>query len=356
MTKSITGTKPSASVNFRRIVGVAGAGALLLCPSSSNAFAGASSCSRPLDPTLSRATANGATQRQYSATKLSAVAADVGLPLPNAVSVTPGESPVEEQPPSNPIDASCTILVVGSSRGIGIEFVKQCLEKGATVVATYRSKDVPASLSELANSEENETADNFHTVRMDLEDEDSISEAARELKGRETIGPLTHIIHNAGIYLSGASFDGTSRSNRAATPKVTKEVMMKTFEVNAIAPLLIAQSFVPLLGKRSETLFPVIAFVSSKVGSVDDNGSGGAYAYRSSKSALNQVAKSLSVDLTDEARVVLLHPGWVRTDMTNGNGLIDIDESVSGMLKAVEATDASTGFRFVDYKACQIPW
>jgi len=131
---------------------------------------------------------------------------------------------------------------------------------------------------------------------------------------------------------------------------------MKTFEINSIAPMLVAQSFVPLLGKRSESLFPVIAFVSSKVGSVDDNGSGGAYAYRSSKSALNTVAKSLSIDLGDEARVVLLHPGWVRTDMTNGNGLIDADASVLGLLKAVEATDASTPFRFVDYKACQIPW
>mmetsp|Transcript_24954 Transcript_24954/g.58902 ORF Transcript_24954/g.58902 Transcript_24954/m.58902 type:complete len:346 (+) Transcript_24954:94-1131(+) len=344
--KSIGG-KSFALIKFRRIVEVAGAGALLFCPSSSNAFAGASSFSRPLDPTL-LATASGITPRQYSMTKLSAVA-DVGLP--KAVSVPPGESPVEEQNPLNPIDESCTVLVVGSSRGIGIEFVKQCLGKGATVIATHRSKDAPESLADLKSSEVN-----LHTIELDLEDEDSIIQAAKNLEGNENIQPITHIIHNAGIYLSGASFDGTARANRAATPKVTKEVMMKTFEVNTIAPLLIAQSFVPLLGKRSESLYPVLAFVSSKVGSVDDNGSGGAYAYRSSKSALNQVAKSLSVDLAEEARVLLLHPGWVRTDMTNGNGLIDTDESVSGMLKAVEATDASTGFRFVDYKACQIPW
>mmetsp|Transcript_2583 Transcript_2583/g.5621 ORF Transcript_2583/g.5621 Transcript_2583/m.5621 type:complete len:352 (+) Transcript_2583:24-1079(+) len=351
MMKSI-GRNTRAAINFRRIVECAGAGALLLCPSSSNAFAGASSFSRALDP-ASRATVTGSTQRQYSMTKLSAVA-DVGLP--KAISVTPGESPVEEQNALNPINESCTILVVGTSRGIGIEFAKQCLDKGATVIATYRSKDLPTSLSDLKSSEDNNYADKLHTIQMDLEDEDSISEAARNLKGREDIQPLTHIIHNAGIYLSGASFDGTARASRPATSKVTKEVMMKMFEVNTIAPLLIAQSFVPLLGKPSGNLFPIIAFVSSKVGSVDDNGSGGAYAYRSSKSALNQVAKSLSVDLADEARVVLLHPGWVRTDMTNGNGLIDTEESVSGMLKAVEATDASTGFRFVDYKACQIPW
>ena len=106
----------------------------------------------------------------------------------------------------------------------------------------------------------------------------------------------------------------------------------------------------------SDTILPVLAFVSSKVGSVDDNGSGGAYAYRSSKSALNQVAKSLSIDLAGQASVLLLHPGYVRTDMTGGKGLIDTEESVGGMLKAIEATDSSVGFRFVDYKACLIPW
>ena len=99
--------------------------------------------------------------------------------------------------------------------------------------------------------------------------------------------------------------------------------------------------------------------MSSKVGSVDDNGSGGAYAYRSSKSALNSIAKSLSsVDLANEARVMLLHLGYVRTDMTGGKeGFIDAKESMGGMLNAIEATDATTpGFRFVDYKACLIPW
>ncbi|VEU38524.1 unnamed protein product [Pseudo-nitzschia multistriata] len=347
MMKSI-GRKTCGSMSFRRLVEVAGAGALLLSPSCSNAFAGASSFSRPIGQ-ASDASLGSAAQRQYSTTKLLAVG-EVAFPKP--VSVAPGESPVEEQPSLNPIDDSCTILVVGSSRGIGLEFVKQCLDKGATVIAAHFPKETPDTLSELKSRHQGK----LHTIHMNLEDEESISSAASELTGMENLPSLTHIIHNAGIYLSGASFDGTARAGRAATAKVTKEVLMKTFEVNTVAPLLIAQSFVPLLQKRSESLFPVMAFVSSKVGSVDDNGSGGAYAYRSSKCALNQVAKSLSVDLADEARVVLLHPGWVRTDMTNGNGLIDTDESVSGMLKAVEATDASTGFRFVDYKACQIPW
>jgi NAD(P)-dependent dehydrogenase (short-subunit alcohol dehydrogenase family) len=92
------------------------------------------------------------------------------------------------------------------------------------------------------------------------------------------------------------------------------------------------------------------------VGSVDDNMSGGAYAYRASKSALNIITKSLFCDLAGSVAVLLLHPGYVRTDMTGGQGLIDVDESVSGMLKAIEATDGSSPFRWVDFKACRIPW
>ena len=93
---------------------------------------------------------------------------------------------------------------------------------------------------------------------------------------------------------------------------------MQTFETNSIAPLLIAQYFVPLMGKRAGALYPVLTMISSKVSSIDDNGSDGVYAYRSSKSALNNIAKSLAVDLVHDARVLLLHPGNVRTDTTGG--------------------------------------
>ena len=280
--------------------------------------------------------------------------------LPDPVVVQPGTSPIESQEKRNPIDETCTVLIIGATRGIGLEFVKQCIQRGAAVIGTYRS-DIPDALQQIAN----EHPKSMFCLQMDVSDEDSIQNAAKECKAmmeehpdmlKVSKGGLTHIIHSAGIYLPGTSFDGTARGPRKGAPVVTKEVMMKTFEVNTIAPLLVAQNFVPLLSKRSDTLLPVISFLTSKVGSIDDNGSGGAYAYRSSKSALNNIAKSLSIDLSGEASVTLLHPGYVRTDMTSGNGLIDVDESVGGMLKAIEATDATVGFRFVDYKACLIPW
>ncbi len=307
---------------------------------------------------IRRSTSN---KKVYTPTKMSSTSTkSASIAHPDPVVVQPGTSPVETQETLNPIDQSCTILIIGATRGIGLEFVNQCLEKGAKVIGTHRGTDVPEGLEKLQKNH----PESMFCLTMDVADEGSIQNAVVEYKAlvekhpdiiKESKG-LTHIIHSAGVYLPGTSFDGSARGPRQAAPAVTKETMMKTFEINTIAPLLVAQNFVPLLSKRSEKLLPVLSFLTSKVGSIDDNGSGGAYAYRSSKSALNNIAKSLSIDLAGEASVTLLHPGYVRTDMTSGNGLIDVDESVSGMLKAVEATDATVGFRFVDYKACLIPW
>jgi NAD(P)-dependent dehydrogenase (short-subunit alcohol dehydrogenase family) len=98
--------------------------------------------------------------------------------------------------------------------------------------------------------------------------------------------------------------------------------------------------------------------VTSKVGSVDDNKSGGGYAYRSSKSALNIITKSMSIDLAPENIVAtLLHPGYVRTDMTSGNGLITMEQSVSGMLSVLENhSDEELQGSWRDYKNEEIPW
>ena len=97
--------------------------------------------------------------------------------------------------------------------------------------------------------------------------------------------------------------------------------------------------------------------VTSKVGSVDDNGSGKGYAYRASKSALNIVNKSMSIDLADRGVMcALLHPGWVRTRMTEGRGLIEATESAAGMIKAMEGEYGEVNGRWYDYKGDEIPW
>ena len=311
-----------------------------------------------------------------------ALGAAVTIP-PEARSAVPGSKEIEEQrrPMRNPIGPNSRVLIVGGNRGIGLEFVRQCADRGALVVATHRGIDVPPELSDVIDMYEGRVS----ALTMDVSDADSVERAASELKSRDgddddggddCVLPLTHVIHSAGTYpTTGTSFDGTARGTRASAPPVTADIMIETFQVNAVGPLIVAQAFVPLMGRREGGRsvdgddddddddgngrvipLPVLAVLSSKVGSVHDNGSGGAYAYRASKSALNCICKSLSVDLAGQVSMVLLHPGYVRTEMTGMNGLIDADESVEGMLRAVESTDSTVGFRWVDYKAELIPW
>jgi len=132
--------------------------------------------------------------------------------------------------------------------------------------------------------------------------------------------------------------------------------MVDVFQVNAVGPLLAVQAFYPLLAATRPDWVPVIGVLSSKVGSIEDNGTGGWYAYRASKAALNIIFRSLHVDMAGRAAVALLHPGYVRTKMTGFMGFIDPPDSVAGMIKALEATGPKTGFRWVDYKAEIIPY
>eukprot|EP00931_Biecheleriopsis_adriatica_P120895 TRINITY_DN95997_c0_g1_i1.p1 TRINITY_DN95997_c0_g1~~TRINITY_DN95997_c0_g1_i1.p1 ORF type:complete len:266 (+),score=55.82 TRINITY_DN95997_c0_g1_i1:37-834(+) len=216
---------------------------------------------------------------------------------PLSTSVPPGTSPVEEQPVITELGAGSKVLVVGASRGIGLEFVRQLLSRGCQVIATHREDAPPQTLHGVAN-------ERLSYLRMDVSDADSISKAAASLSEKGT--KLTHIVHNAGIYGPTVTLDGKERQGRPAAPAVSKDVMLRVFEVNAVGPLLVVQRFIDLL-QAPDGQLPIIAILTSKVGSVDDNGSGGAYAYRASKSACNIIAKSIYVDLRSEglATVVL---------------------------------------------------
>jgi len=247
---------------------------------------------------------------------------------------------VEEQTAVQPLSSKSTALVIGASRGIGLEMVKQLLARGCHVVATYRR----APTEELQAIK----SDRLLLIECDVGSEESVLKAAESLKGKVRTG-ITHIVHNAGIIQKEDDPDLDWHQVRQAE-------ILDLFRINAIGPILIIQAFQPLLQQVKDNVFPVFAIISSKVGSVEDNGSGGMYAYRASKAACNMMARSLSIDLADIARVVLLHPGYVRTDMTDYMGFIDPPESVEGMLRAIEATCSKTPFRWVDYKAEIVPW
>ncbi len=225
-----------------------------------------------------------------------------------------------------------TILITGANRGIGLAMTQHLLDAGDRVIATCRD---PEEAERSLPSQER-----LRWVQLDVTEPKSVLALAEELE-EEAVDVL---INNAGTY----------GPRGLPLGEVEPEPWVTVFRTNTIGPLLVTQALLPALRRGKDRK---IAIISSKVGSIEDNGSGGSYLYRSSKAAVNQVMKSMSVDLADDGFVVLsLHPGWVRTRMGGPNGLIDEETSARGLLKVItEATPEQSG-HFFNYDRTEIPW
>jgi NAD(P)-dependent dehydrogenase (short-subunit alcohol dehydrogenase family) len=201
-----------------------------------------------------------------------------------------------------------TVLVTGSSRGIGLELCKQLNERGDRVIATCRqSTDALAALDV-------EVLEN-----VDVSDPKSLTLLSARLKERK----IDWLINNAGV-LQSFSLDDLGMSCIANFKKM--------FDVNSLGPLLATKLLLKHLGSGSK-----VGLITSRMGSIADNDSGGSYGYRMSKAAANAAGKSLAIDLKSQGIAVgILHPGYVRTDMTGHIGLMDADESVIGLIKRMD--------------------
>ena len=260
--------------------------------------------------------------------------------------------------PGGPI-ANALVVVTGANRGIGLEFCKQILAKsdGNSVVASCRD---PSAATDLNALQKEMGASRLAIVALDVADEKSIAKWAEGLASLEPVkahgGSISVVINNAGT-------TGTDGYSKWELQDMTAEEMMHVYRINTIGPMLVTQQLVKrglvgsVAGSPSEGPVSLVGNVTSKVGSVDDNGSGKGYAYRASKAALNIVNKSMSIDLADlGVWCQLLHPGWVRTRMTEGRGLIDADESAAGLIKAMEGEYGPINGCWYDYKGDEIPW
>jgi NAD(P)-dependent dehydrogenase (short-subunit alcohol dehydrogenase family) len=260
--------------------------------------------------------------------------------------------------PGGPI-ANALVVVTGANRGIGLEFCKQILAKsdGNSVVASCRD---PSAATDLNALQKEMGASRLAIVALDVADEKSIAKWAEGLASLEPVkahgGSISVVINNAGT-------TGTDGYSKWELQDMTAEEMMHVYRINTIGPMLVTQQLVKrglvgsVAGSPSEGPVSLVGNVTSKVGSVDDNGSGKGYAYRASKAALNIVNKSMSIDLADRGVwCQLLHPGWVRTRMTEGRGLIDADESAAGLIKAMEGEYGPINGCWYDYKGDEIPW
>lgn len=226
-----------------------------------------------------------------------------------------------------------TVLITGTNRGIGLAFTKQYAEAGWKVLACCRTPASATALNALVAQHANITV-----FALDVSNFSQVDALAMQLKNVS----IDVLINNAGVYPSGDLSDEDV------------DTWLDGFKVNTIAPLKMAKAFTPHIAKSQ---LKKIATLSSKMGSIDDNTSGGSYMYRSTKTAINMVMKSLSIDVEPAGiAVVTLHPGWVGTDMGGPNALIDTATSVAGLRKVIDKLTLSNTGQFITYDGKQIPW
>ena len=228
-----------------------------------------------------------------------------------------------------------TILITGANRGIGLELTEQFAADGWVVLACCRNPVEAEALQGLVG-----LYSSIEIHRLDVIDYEQMAALSKQL-GERAIDVL---LSNAGVY--GPRGHGFGEVDAAEWRQV--------LEVNSIAPMMLVQAFVEQVAASQQKL---VAVVSSKMGSIADNGSGGSYIYRSSKTTVNQVVKCLSIDLAPrDISVVTLHPGWVQTDMGGSNAEISVAESASGLRRILQSAGPAQNGQFLDYDGSVIPW
>ncbi|MCA9633530.1 MAG: SDR family oxidoreductase [Myxococcales bacterium] len=218
------------------------------------------------------------------------------------------------------------VVITGANRGIGLELTRQLAARGADVVAICRK-----SSAEL---------DAVKGVRVepgiDVTTDEGIAELPRRV-GEHTIDLL---LNNAGLL------------EVDALGNIDADSIRRQFEVNSLAPVRVTAALQSKLTKGSK-----VAVVSSRMGSIADNTSGRMYGYRMSKAAANAAGKSLAQELQPEGvAVVILHPGYVKTDMTGGNGNIGPDEAAKGLIARIDELTLASSGRFMHANGEELPW
>jgi len=223
-----------------------------------------------------------------------------------------------------------TALIVGASRGIGLEFVRQYLDAGWNVFATHRGEDDRIRLRDLG----------AHTLRLDVLDANDIAGIAWQLDGER----IDVAVVNAGVY--------GPRTSHVAQPPSDEEfdLVMRT---NVLASMRLVPVLAPLLAPTHGTL----AFLSSRMGSIAEASAAYGMLYRVSKAAVNMTARLAHAEYNGQGlRVLSLHPGWVRTDMGGPNADVEVDASVAGLRRVIADPTAWPGGSFFDYRGQSLAW
>ena len=221
-----------------------------------------------------------------------------------------------------------TVLVTGCDTGLGVEFARQYAADGYKVYATCLDPDSAAATRAIKGD--------VTVLKLDVSDLGAIEKLARDLKGQ----PIDILLSNAGIGRPHPPFGETDYAN-----------WRRILDVNLVGPMKLAEAFVEHVAASE---MKVMAFVSSRMGSIGLNMTGGSYAYRSSKAGLNAVIKSLAIDLQPRQILVLaLHPGWAKTEP---GARVDVDRSVAGMRAVIQRCSRHETGCFFAFNDTMLPW
>ncbi len=230
-----------------------------------------------------------------------------------------------------------SVLITGSNRGLGLEWVRQYASEGWRIHATCRHPREAEDLHDLA--EEHPTI-NIH--RLDVTNRDEVHSVAVELQNES----LDLLINNAGVYLEKYEPMGLGRFRY--------DDWAYTFDVNTMGAVRLTEAFQEHLSRREN---PLVTTISTHMASIAEIETPDAYYYRSSKAALNAVMKGLSIELKPQGiGLLLLHPGWVRTRMGGTGTNLMPPESVAGMRSLIEQFTMEDTGRFLRYDGVEIPW
>lgn len=223
-----------------------------------------------------------------------------------------------------------TVLITGANRGLGLEFAREFSAKGYKVIGTARKPHEAYDLQAL----------HVRVEKLDVTDPDSVQALAGRLDGVS----IDILINNAGIM--GA--------NAPTFVSLDVDDLDKTYQVNSLGPMRVTQALYDNL-KMAKTR--KIIQITSDLGSISLNSRGGLYGYRMSKAALNMFNKTLADELGGEGFIcVVLHPGWVQTDMGGSNAPLTPQQSVSALIKVIEKLKPTDNGRFLNYKGKELPW
>ncbi|MEO1480834.1 MAG: SDR family oxidoreductase [Myxococcota bacterium] len=235
-------------------------------------------------------------------------------------------------------------LITGAGRGLGLEFARQCLDRGDRVYAGVRRPDRADALHALAEAHPGR----LFVFALDVTDPNSVEEARRAVS-METDW-LDLLINNAGI--NSKSVEDTEKNVRFGS--LEAKGMVKMFEVNAVAPVLMVQAMTDLLERADH---PRVLNVSSWLGSIEEKTSGGNYAYCASKAALNMLTRALAHDLAERGIITLaFNPGWVKTDMGGENAKLSPTQSVCGILATSDTVSLEDTGSFLQWDGSRHPW